>query len=183
MVEEGRISSEERERTIEQIAIGAVKYSVLKVGATQDVAFDIESSVSLDGNSGPYLQYAYARTQSVLRKGTDIREQILGNREHKNNLYSPFPAPHSLKVEERDVLRLLSRFPEVVEDAALRYAPNVLCIYLFEVSQAYNLFYQKFPILKSEEEIKNFRIYLTAKTGEILKNGLGLLGIKAPEQM
>ena len=183
VVEEGRISSEERERTIEQIAIGAVKYSVLKVGATQDVAFDIESSVSLDGNSGPYLQYTYARTQSVLRKGTDIREQILGNREHKNNLYSPFPAPHSLKVEERDVLRLLSRFPEVVEDAALRYAPNVLCTYLFEVSQAYNLFYQKFPILKSEEEIKNFRLYLTAKTGEILKNGLGLLGIKAPEQM
>ena len=93
------------------------------------------------------------------------------------------PEGFGLKKEERDVLRLLSRFPEVVEEAAIRYAPNVLCSYLFELAQAFNLFYQKFPILKSEKETKNFRIFLTANTGEILKDGLGLLGIKAPEQM
>jgi len=153
----------------EQVAVGAVKYSFLKVGLNQEIAFDLEESISLQGNSGPYLQYAYARTQSILRKGKE--ESIKG----KENL--------NLKSEERDVLRLLSRFPEIVEEAATRYAPNVLCTYLFELAQAYNLFYQKFPILKAEDDAKNFRLLLTIKTGNVLKDGLELLGIKAPQQM
>lgn len=156
----------------EQVAVGAVKYSFLKVGLNQEIAFDLEESISLQGNSGPYLQYTYARTQSVLRKASDTKFEM-------HNLLDRVV----LTKEERDILQLLSRFPEIVEDAAVRYAPNVLCSYLFELAQAFNLFYQKFPILKSEENEKHFRLYLTAKTGYILKHGLSLLGIKAPEQM
>ena len=81
------------------------------------------------------------------------------------------------------MLRLLSRFPEIVEEAGLRYAPQVLCAYLFDLAQAFNLFYQKLPILKADEDIRELRLYLTAVTGAVLKNGLNLLGISAPERM
>jgi len=169
---EGRISSDDKDKTIEQIVIGAVKYSVLKVSTTQDAAFDIETSVSLDGNSGPYLQYTYARTRSVLSKAENAKLKT-------QKLAEGFV----LELEERELLRLLARFPEVVEEAAVRYAPNVLCTYLFAIAQAFNLFYQKCPILKAEEEVKDFRLALTDATGTILKNGLNLLGIQAPEKM
>jgi arginyl-tRNA synthetase len=165
---EGRISSEDKDQTVEQIVIGAIKYSVLKVGTGQDAAFAIETSVALDGNSGPYIQYTYARTQSVLRKA----EEFAVTGEAKD-----------LAPEERELLRLLSRFPEIVQEAAERLAPNVVCTYLFEVAQAFNLFYQKHQILKADDDARAFRLSLTAATGETVKKGLQLLGIKAPEKM
>ncbi|HSX08600.1 MAG TPA: arginine--tRNA ligase [Candidatus Saccharimonadales bacterium] len=161
-----------KDEVAEQVAIGAVKYSFLKVGLNQEIAFDLEESISLQGNSGPYLQYTYARTQSVLAKS-----QIAELKSQK------FAESVVLKVEERNILRLLSRFPEIVEEAAVRYSPNILCTYLFELAQAFNLFYQKFPILKAEENEKKFRLMLTDRTGETLKKGLDLLGIQAPEKM
>jgi arginyl-tRNA synthetase len=155
----------------EQIAVSAVKYSFLKVGLGQEIAFDLDESISFEGNSGPYLQYTYVRTQSVLRK-----------------VKSPQP-PLSrggsvCGVEEREVLRLLVRFPEVVEEAAMRYAPNIVCTYLFELAQAFNVFYQKNQILKAEDEgVRAFRLELTKATGKVLKDGLRLLGIQAPKRM
>ncbi|HWY78888.1 MAG TPA: arginine--tRNA ligase [Candidatus Sulfotelmatobacter sp.] len=169
MIREGRIAAEEKDKTVEQIVIGAVKYSVLKVGTTQDVAFDIESSISLDGNSGPYLQYSYARTQSVLGKAKNRGEKVA------NTII--------ISSEEREVLRLLARFSEIVAEAAVRYSPHLLCTYLFDLAQVFNLFYQKFPILKAEGEARDFRLQLTAHTGATLKQGLNLLGIQAPERM
>jgi arginyl-tRNA synthetase len=156
----------------EQVAVSAVKYSFLKVGLNQEIAFDLDESISLQGNSGPYLQYTFSRTQSVLAKVQSDKQQAKNLAE---NLV--------LKVEERNVLRLLSRFPEIVEEAAVRYSPNILCTYLFELAQAFNLFYQKFPILKSEEAERDFRLELTGRTGETLKKGLNLLGIQAPQSM
>src|SRR5207253_10603929 len=94
LASEGRIATAEKEKTIEQIVVGAVKYSVLKVGATQDVAFDIETSVSLDGNSGPYLQYTFARTQSVLRKAGE-NESMLVN------------IPANATMEDENLLRIM----------------------------------------------------------------------------
>ena len=162
--------SSDKDKTIEQIVIGAVKYSVLKVGATQDVAFDIETSVSLDGNSGPYLQYTYARTQSVLRKS--------GNKKYPLTIDT-----YTIESEELVLLRLMSKFEEVVADAAEKYSPNILTNYLFELAQSFNLFYQKLTILKAEGEAKAFRLALTAAVGHTMKSGLHLLGIQAPEQM
>jgi arginyl-tRNA synthetase len=176
---EGRIGSEEKDDTIEKIVIGAVKYSVLKVGTTQDAIFDIESSVSLEGNSGPYLQYTFARTQSVLAK--EQRAEGTGQRAKGNSM--PYALSSKLEAEERQLLRLLARFPEIVAEAAERLAPNLLCTYLFELAQSFNLFYQKHQILKAEEEVKELRLGLTKATGEVLKEGLSLLGIKAPEKM
>jgi arginyl-tRNA synthetase len=156
------------EEIAEQISVGAVKYSFLKVGLGQEIAFDLNESIALEGNSGPYIQYSYARTQSVLAKAGDT---------------SPDADISSLQAEERDLLKLLSRFPEIVGEAAERLSPNLLCTYLFELSQAFNLFYQKCPILKSEEKTQRFRLFLTQSTGSILQKGLSLLGISAPNKM
>lgn len=170
LMSEDKLEPADREKVLEQIAIGAIKYSVLQVGTTQNVTFDIKKSVSLDGNSGPYLQYTFARTQSVLLKAG----ATVNNSQLTTNKFEP---------EERELLRLLAKFDEVVIDAAERLAPNILATYLFELAQSFNLFYQKHQILKAEGESRDFRLFLTAKTGETIKKGLNLLGIESPEKM
>lgn len=159
-----------RGKTDWDVALGAIKYAFLKQGIGADIIFDIDESVSIEGNSGPYIQYAYVRTQSVLAKAgmEDLGSKIKDLR---------------LEFEERELLRLLNRFEDVVQEAADRFAPNTVCTYLFELAQAFNLFYQKCPIIKSEGEVRELRLSLTAKTGEIIKKGLDLLGIKAPSKM
>ncbi len=170
LMKEGRIETEEKSKVAEQIAIGAVKYSVLKVGATQDVAFDIDRSVSLEGDSGPYLQYSFARTQSVLKKA------VISN--------IKFPLSNvKLENEELQLLRLISKFDEVVIEAAEKYSPNIVCTFLYELASTFNLFYQKHSILKAKDEIKEFRLALTKAVGKRLQHGLDLLGIQAPEEM
>lgn len=166
LVAEGKIDAGDRERVVEQVAIGAIKYSVLKVSTGQNVAFDIEKSVSLDGDSGPYLQYTYARTQSVLAKSKIIEEVV---------------DDYKFETEELSVLRSLYRFEEVVGEAADTLSPHLLATYLFDLAQKFNLFYQKHKILGSDKEA--FRLGLTGSVGRTLKKGLELLGIQAPEKM
>jgi arginyl-tRNA synthetase len=161
---------EDKEAVSEMVGMAAVKYAFLRSGVGKDITFDFDESVSFDGNSGPYLQYTFARTQSVLAKVPGEKFTILSER-------------LGLQSEERELLRLLARFPEIVQDAAERLSPNMLCTYLFDLAQNFNLFYQKCPILKAEDETKQFRLALTQATGEVLKRGLLLLGIKAPEKM
>ncbi len=161
---------ENKDEIAEQVGMAAVKYAFLRSSLGKDIVFDLEESVSFDGNSGPYLQYTFARTQSVLRKSEfDLSEKIgeLGE----------------LEKEEKDLLRLLARFPEVVSEVGQRYAPHILCTYLFDLAQAFNLFYQKLPILKAEEKERDLRLHITQTTGIILKQGLDLLGIHAPVKM
>ena len=154
--------------TAEVVGLGAVKYSFLKNNPLQDTKFDIKESIASEGNSGPYLQYTYARTQSVLHKSklTDHR---------------PLTTDHSFSASELSVLRLLPRFPQIVENAAKTYSPNLICNYLFELAQRFNNFYAHNRILGDEKEL--FRLALTSASGQILKNGLHLLGIQAPEKM
>lgn len=160
----------DKKEVAQQVGIGALKWNDLKRTSQQDIVFNWEDILNMEGNSGPYLQYSFARTQSVLRK-SDTSE------------FQTSFTSISLHPEERELLRLLSQFSDVVEEAASRYAPNILCTYLFELAQAFNTFYQKCPILKEEEAIKQFRLSLTAGTGMVLKKGLNLLGIQAPERM
>ncbi|MDP3726693.1 MAG: DALR anticodon-binding domain-containing protein, partial [bacterium] len=165
------------EETVEKVAVGAVKYSMLKFSTASDIAFSFDESISLEGNSGPYLQYTYARTQSVLRKAkiSNFKFQI---------------SNFKLEIEELAVLRLSHRFSEVVKESAGNFAPNLLCNYLFELAQAFNLFYQKHKIIdpsassgREAQALREFRLALTASVGQILKNGLYLLGIESPRRM
>jgi len=162
----------------EVVGKAAVKYALLRSGVGKDIEFDFDESVSFEGNSGPYLQYTHARTQSVLAKANitpELRSSPLKLRGDREVI---------LNDEERSIVRYLYRFPEVVEEAAGRFAPNLVCNFLYELAQRYNTFYNKHSILSAgSEEAKNFRIGLTAAVGQVVKNGLSLLGIEAPERM
>lgn len=189
-----RVEEGEKARIAEDVTIAAVKHSVLRVGTGQNVAFSVEKSVSLEGDSGPYLQYTYVRTQSVLQKAgiSNVKFQI-SNIQLENG---------KLEASELSLLRRLSMFEEVIERAATQYNPSILASYLFDLAQAFNLFYQKVPILNpvilasdaspeskkdgswaSQDDAKAFRLALTDAVGRRMKQGLDLLGIKAPEKM
>jgi len=153
----------------EKIAVGAVKYAFLKVQPMNEIAFDFDESISLEGNSGPYLQYTYARTQSVLRKAS-LQGQTL--------------KVENLSKEEMVVLRKMSRFIEVVEEAGKELAPNLIANFLYDLAQKYNGFYNKHSILKAEKkEDKLFRLKLTEVVGKVIKQGLYLLGVETLEKM
>jgi arginyl-tRNA synthetase len=162
-------TEKEIEEISEMVGVGAVKYSILKVGRLQDIAFDINESVSVEGNSGPYLQYTVARCNSVIHKASTFKGLPLQG-EYSN-----------LNDEELLVLRSLVRFSEVIVTAAKTYSPNLLCNYLYDLAQKYNGFYNKDKIIGSENE--DFRLALTFGVGQVLKNGLKLLGIASPERM
>ncbi len=166
---------EDKDKVAEMITIGAVKYSMLKVNPVSDVLFDVKESVSLEGNSGPYLQYTYARTRSVLAKAG----------EQKDGNYRDF-IPNE---EELSLMRTLIHFPEVVESAAVAQAPNLICNYLYDLAQKFNAFYNEYRIIDPKEEksdiqlTSRFRLSLTSAVSNILKSGLSLLGIQFPQRM
>ena len=173
---ESKYTKGEQEEIAEKAAIAAVKYAFLKVGTTSEIAFDIKESVNFQGDSGPYLQYTYARCKSVLRKA-GVTPNL-----------PKFPNYPNLNPEERSVLRLLTLFPDVVAQAAGELSPSALCTYLFKLAQAYNLFYAKHQIIGSSDSSERsdqatLRLSLTAATSQVLKNGLYLLGIQTLEQM
>jgi arginyl-tRNA synthetase len=155
----------------EVLAIASIKYSFLKNGVSNTIAFDFNESVSVEGNSGPYLIYTYVRCQSVLKK-TNINNLVM---KQCNNV--------AMNENELSLLRLFYQFPEVVEKAAQNFAPNYIATYLYNLAQKFNLFYQKYPILKAEKEQRQLRLLITKTTGEIIKKGLYLLGIKTVERM
>lgn len=171
------LAESDKQNIAEKVGVGAVKYSILKVGRLQDTAFDIKDSVSMEGNSGPYIQYTFARTQSVLRKS-----QIPGDNFQKisNNQFLNY----KMNSEEVAIARWIYRFPEVIEEAARRYSPNLVANFIYELAQKYNGFYNKHSILEAgTEEQKDFRLLLTRATGEIIKKGLNLLGLEVLESM
>lgn len=153
------------EKTAEIIAVGAVKYSFLKVHPPTEIAFDFDESISLEGNSGPYLQYTYARCQSVLKKAQSKPQTL------KLSSYQP-------NTEELVILRHFYKFPEIVFQAGKEYSPNLIANFLYELSQKYNGFYNKHRVIGN-----NFRLVLTAATAQIIKNGLDVLAIKVPAKM
>lgn len=156
--------------TTQKIALAAIKYSLLKSGIERDVEFDIGKSLSLEGDSGPYLLYTYVRTHSLLEKA---------NFQITNNKYQIA----DLNNEELNLLRKLYQYPEVVENAGKNYSPHIVANYLYNLAKDFNLFYQKHQILKAKEDIKTFRLLITRATGQIIKNGLYLLGIETVEKM
>jgi len=165
-VKENLKSLAKNQEALEAVTVGAVKYSVLKTGCQQDVAFDIKKTVSLDGNSGPYLQYTYARAKSVLEKA-GVSGKV------RPCWYSDEVGPSAILL-----LRTLYRFEEVVVQAAQELAPNLIANFIYDVAQKFNGFYNKHKIVGND-----FRLWLTGATAGIIKRGLNLLGIDAPEKM
>jgi arginyl-tRNA synthetase len=167
------------EDTAETFAVAAVKYSFLKVSPQVEIFFDFDESVSLEGNSAPYLIYTYVRTQSVLNKNLKLKILNLNS----NSKFEVLNSKSNLTGEEKALLRKISQYTTAVYEATSRLSPNILTSYLFELAQDFNLFYQKNPILKAENNQKNTRLILTVAVGNIMKHGLNLLGIKTVEKM
>src|SRR3989339_362386 len=178
ILEESKISKDVDKKDVsEKVAVGAVKYALLKGNIGQDITFSLEESVSLEGNSGPYLQYTYARTRSVLEKAGYTPGVSQGKTSRTPGVNG------DLQKEEEQLLGVLGHFEEAVVDAAEGFSPNVLTSFLFEVAQKYNFLYNNLPILKAGENERQRRLFLTEATAEVLKKGLGFLGILAPEKM
>lgn len=177
------------------VGIGSVQYFELMHKPSTDIIFDWDEIINLEGNSGPYLQYTYARTQSVLRKAhVQNNTQTIKNKGTStfdpDALQSDLAAElekgtWKLETEEGLLLRHFVHYSGTIIDAAENYSPNLLANYLYELAQKYNSFYNKHRILDAEdgEKAQQFRLALNAATGQILKNGLDLLGIEVPERM
>lgn len=155
-----------------QIGIGAVKWNDLKRSSHLDVVFDWDEILTMQGNSGPYVQYTYARGRSVVAKAKESM-QIM-----------PDFSGYEPNKEEVALLRWLYRFGEAISEAAQNLAPSGLSTYLYELAQRYNAFYNAHSIAGADtDEAKAFRVELTESTTQVLKNGLKLLGIQAPEKV
>lgn len=160
--------NEEREKIATDVAVSAIKYSILKQSTGGDIIYDFESSISSEGDSGPYLQYSFARANSILEKAQ--KENIL-------------PDPHAFPSEIFEVEKLLYKFPEVVHRASLEHEPHYIASYLIEVARAFNSFYGNNLIVSKEDKASAYKIALTYAFTFVMKTGLHLLGIRAPKKM
>jgi len=159
----------EKREISQQVGIGAIKYFDLKHAPNSNIDFNWEDALSMQGNSGPYLQYTNARINSILQRG----EFTISNFQFTNNL--------NINAEEKILLRFFSQYEGIIIDAAKNYSPNTLANYLYDLAQKFNTFYNAHKIIDSENQ--EFRIALTAATGILLKQGLEILGIETPEKM
>lgn len=159
----------EKEEMFRIVGIGAIKFNDLLSDPKKDIVFDWKRIMSLDGNSGPYVQYTYARCQSVLRKTKILEQKDIEE------------LPKEIAKEEEALLREFYRFEEKIIEAAERYNPSIIAEYLLSVARKYNEFYDKHRIIDTKEEV--FRIFLTKTTASALHLGAELLGIKTVEKM
>lgn len=161
------MSDSEKVVIAEMISVGALKYSILKQDAGSDIIFDFDKSLSFEGDSGPYLQYACVRAKSVLEKAE--KEGIKAN-------------PNE-KISQEKLTRTLVRFPEIVERAGQEYAPHYLATYLTELASAFSTFYAGQKVVDKDDTESPARVSLVKAFSIVMKNGLNLLGIKVPEKM
>jgi arginyl-tRNA synthetase len=161
-------SDEERGKVATSVAVAAIKYGILKQSTKSDIIFDLEKATSFEGDSGPYLQYSYARARSILAKGA------------KENLAPNF---NELPEEVTEVEKLLYRFPEVVGRSAENFEPHYIANYLIELARTYNTFYGNTLIINKEDAYSPYKLALTEAFSLVLKRGLNLLGIESPEKM
>ena len=156
------------------VGLGALKYFILKVDATKNMTFNPKESIDFNGNTGPFIQYTYARIRSILRKaaeaGITVPEKLDTGLE--------------LSLKEEGLIQMLSEFPSVIAQAGSDYNPSVIANYVYELVKEYNQFYHDFSILREEnEELKKFRLMLSQNVGKVISTGMGLLGIEVPERM
>ncbi len=176
IIEEKNPDLANKEEVAKLVMQSAIKYFDLSHNYKSDIVFTWDKALSFDGNTGPYLQYTHARIFGIWRKA--------GLEDRKTFVDSPEADLSNQKEEELIVLRKLEKFPGIIQSVVETYSPNLLCNYLFELSQNFNSFYEACPVLKEEnEEVRNYRLNLIHATAQVLKNGLDLLGIQAPEEM
>jgi arginyl-tRNA synthetase len=165
-------SDEEKEELYRIIGLGALKYFILKVDPKKRILFDPKASVDFQGNTGPFVQYTYARIQSILRKANfDYSAAVSGDE-------------LDLHEKEKELIKQLEQYPEVVQQAASNYSPALIANYTYDLVKEFNSFYQNVSILGEENKHKKiFRVQLSKKVAEVIKSAFSLLGIQVPDRM
>ena len=160
----------EKEKLYRIIGLGALKYYILKVDPKKRILFDPKESIDFNGNTGPFIQYTYARIQSILRKADfDLGEKV---------------QEIALDPKEKELLKQLETYPVIIENAASNLSPALIANYTYELVKTYNSFYQSVPILgASDPAERHFRVQLSKLVGEVIESAFGLLGISVPERM
>ena len=167
------LTAEEKAEINRIIGLGALKYFMLKVDARKNMLFNPKESIDFNGNTGPFIQYTYARTRSIERKAAEAGVNI----ENAN-------VPESISEKECSIIRFMNEFPAVVKQAGTDYSPSGIANYAYELAKEYNQFYHDFSILREEnEDSKAFRVLLTRNVGKVIKTAMNLLGIEVPERM
>jgi arginyl-tRNA synthetase len=173
-VKQTEMPEEEAREVARKVGLGALKYFILKVDARKNMLFNPEESIDFNGNTGPFIQYTYARIASILRKakaqGVNIPEAL--------------PTNISISTKEVELIQKLNQFPAAVRQAGTDYSPSGICNYCYELTKSFNQFYHDFTILnESDENLKLFRLSLAKAVAKVISLGMGLLGIEMPERM
>ncbi|WP_311327038.1 arginine--tRNA ligase [Capnocytophaga sputigena] len=164
----------QKEDLYHTIGLGALKYYILKVDPKKRILFDPKESIDFQGNTGPFIQYTYARIQSILRKYAETN----------NSKEITVIQPDALQEKEKNLLKSITLFPSIVQDAADNYSPAVVANYVYDLVKDFNSFYQNVSILGEEDANKrHFRVALSKKIGEIIAESFKMLGIQVPERM
>ena len=165
-------SKEEKQQLYKTIGLGALKYYILKVDPKKRILFNPEESVDFQGNTGPFIQYTYARIQSILRKADSVVRS------------SAVETSLKLHEKEKELLKQVQLYPETIQLAAENYSPALVANYTYDLVKEFNSFYQQVSILgETDEQKKNFRVALSRKVGAIIESSFKLLGVAVPERM
>ena len=163
------MTDQEANELYEIVGMGALKYFMLKVDPRKRMLFDPKESIDFNGNTGPFIQYTYARIQSLKRK---------------HNAEVVMPSAVNITAKEQEIIKLLTEFPAVIQEAAANYSPALVANYVYDLVKEYNTYYQNTAILTAEsEELINFRLGLSVKVGEVIKTSMSLLGVNVPDRM
>ena len=166
-------TTEEAEEVYRKVALGALKYFILKVDPKKTMLFNPKESIDFNGNTGPFIQYTYARIQYVLRKAADsgvVPQEI--------------DIHISISEKEQELIKLIAKLPDVVKEAGVTYSPALLANYSYDLAKEFNQFYHDFSILKEEKlTLKNFRLLLAKECAVAIQNAMGMLGIEMPDRM
>lgn len=164
-------SQKERDELYHMVGLGALKYYILKVDPKKRILFNPEESVDFQGNTGPFIQYTYARIQSILRKAEADSKAVVST-------------TLALHEKEKELLKQLELFPQKVQEAATAYSPALLANYTYDLVKEFNSFYQQVSILgETDAKIKSFRVQLSRKVAQVIKNAFHLLGVQMPQRM
>ena len=170
------MTDEERSEIARIVGMGALKYFILKVDARKNMLFNPEESIDFNGNTGPFIQYTYARIRSILRKAAEQNEQM--------ELSDITTSESLLSQKEIDLIQKMNEFGAAVEQAGKDYSPSGIANYCYELTKEFNQFYHDYSILKEEDpQKKAIRLVLAKNVAKIIKNGMALLGIEVPERM
>ena len=168
------LTREEADDIARIVGLGALKYFILKVDARKNMTFNPKESIDFNGNTGPFIQYTYARIQSVLRKAAE------------SGIVIPAQLPSGVELSEKEegLIQMVADFAAVVAQAGTDYSPSVIANYTYDLVKEYNQFYHDFSILREENEaVKVFRVALSANVAKVVRLGMGLLGIEVPARM